>query len=151
MFEVKDVAEGSAAKNHGIKKGDKIASINGQQLIDYIDYVYFSAQERLKIKLFRDGRLLSFRIKKGEYEDLGLDFVQPLMGAKRVCANKCMFCFVDQLPKGHAKESLSERRGLALFAHNGQLRHYVVYRQERACKDNQTACIAVVYICAHGG
>ncbi len=100
MFEVKDVAAGSAANNHGIKKGDKIASINGQQLIDYIDYVYFSAQERLKIKLFRDDQLLTFRIKKDDDEDLGLDFIQPLMGAKRVCANKCIFCFVDQLPRG---------------------------------------------------
>ena len=103
LFEVKDVAAGSAAKNHGIKKGDKIASINGQQLIDYIDYIYFSAQERLKIKLFRDGQLLTLRIKKDEDDDLGLDFVQPLMGAKRVCGNKCMFCFVDQLPKGMRK------------------------------------------------
>ena len=103
MFEVRDVAAGSAAQRSDIKKGDKIASINGQQLIDYIDYVYFCALGRLKVKLVRGGKILTVSIKKDADEDLGLDFTQPLMGRKRVCGNKCVFCFVDQLPKGMRK------------------------------------------------
>ena len=100
MFEVNEVAAGSASERHGIKIGDKIVSINGQQMIDYIDYVYFCAQDKLKVKLLRDSQPLTVKIKKGEDEDLGLGFTKPLMGRKRVCANKCIFCFVDQLPRG---------------------------------------------------
>ena len=100
MFEVKSVDAGSAAARAGIMPGDCIRSINGQPLIDYIDYVYFCAQNRLRFKVLRQGRRLTLRIRKQETDDIGLEFTQPLLGHKRVCRNKCIFCFVDQLPRG---------------------------------------------------
>lgn len=103
MFEVKSVAEGSAAQRCAIQKGDKIVSINGEELIDYIDYIYFCAKKRLRIKLSNKNGVKTVRIKKSEQDDIGLEFTQPLLGKKRVCANKCIFCFVDQLPKGMRK------------------------------------------------
>lgn len=103
MFEVKCVAKGSAAERCAIQKGDRVVSINGEELIDYVDYVYFCAEKRLKIKLSRKNAIRTVRIKKLPQDDLGIEFTQSLLGEKRVCANKCIFCFVDQLPKGMRK------------------------------------------------
>ena len=103
MFEVKSVDAGSAAEYGGIQAGDQIIRINGEALIDYIDYIYFCAQKKLKIKLMRGQTRQTVRIIKDEDEDLGIHFTQPLLGKKRVCRNKCIFCFVDQLPKGMRK------------------------------------------------
>jgi putative radical SAM enzyme (TIGR03279 family) len=103
LFEVSRVVEDGAAQRFGIQKGDRIVSINGEKLIDYIDYVYFCAEEKLKFVILRDGAERTVRIKKRSDEDLGLDFTKPLLGDKRVCGNKCVFCFVDQLPKGMRK------------------------------------------------
>ena len=100
MFEVKSIDAGSAAARVGIVPGDKIVSINGQPLIDYIDYVYFCAQKRLRLRVLRQGRRLVLHIRKHDTDDIGLEFTQPLLGRKRVCRNKCIFCFVDQLPRG---------------------------------------------------
>lgn len=100
MFKVQSVDTGSAASRAGMQKGDIIVSINGEPLIDYIDYVYFASQEKLKIAVKRGEELFRLRVDKDEQEDIGLNFTEPLLGKKRVCANKCVFCFVDQLPKG---------------------------------------------------
>lgn len=100
LFEVDSAAAGSPAERAGIIKGDKIISINSEKLIDYIDYVYFCAKDKLRVKLLRDDKPMTLNINKGEGEDIGLEFTTSLMGRKRVCGNKCIFCFVDQLPKG---------------------------------------------------
>ncbi|MDD5018097.1 MAG: DUF512 domain-containing protein [Eubacteriales bacterium] len=100
MFEVKSVEHGSPSERCGIRPGDKIVSVNGEPLIDYIDYVYFSSKKKLKLAFFNDTGKRRVRIKKDEDESLGLEFIQPLLGKKRVCRNKCLFCFVDQLPHG---------------------------------------------------
>ena len=103
MFEVKSAAAGGPAQRAGIEPGDNIISLNGEALIDYVDYVYFCAQEKLRIRVLRDGKKLTLRVVKDEAEDLGLEFTQPLMGKKRVCGNRCIFCFVEQLPKSMRK------------------------------------------------
>ena len=98
MFEVKSVR--GAAQAAGIRAGDNIISVNGEPLIDYIDYVWLSAKQRLKFRVQRGGETLTLRMTKDEGEDIGVEFTQPLMGKKRVCGNRCVFCFVDQLPRG---------------------------------------------------
>ncbi len=103
MFEVESVAAASPAHRAGLIKGDRVISINGEEFIDYIDYIWFSSRRKLKIRLERQGEVKTFDIRKGEDEPLGLEFTQPLLGKKRVCGNKCVFCFVDQLPKGMRK------------------------------------------------
>ncbi|MBT3319140.1 MAG: DUF512 domain-containing protein [Clostridia bacterium] len=103
MFEVSRVTENGVAQRFGIQKGDRIVSINGEKLIDYIDYVYFCAEEKLKFVVLRGDKRKVVRVVKSSDEDLGLDFTKPLLGNKRVCGNKCVFCFVDQLPKGMRK------------------------------------------------
>lgn len=103
MFEVKSVGEDSAAQRGGLLPGDVIISVNGEPLLDYIDYIYFCAKRHLKIRIERGGTPIALRIVKSDEEDLGVSFTEPLLGKKRVCGNKCVFCFVHQLPKGMRK------------------------------------------------
>jgi NifB/MoaA-like Fe-S oxidoreductase len=98
LFEVKSVR--GAAQEAGLCAGDKIISVNGEPLIDYIDYVWFCGKTRLSFRVRRGDETLTLHMLKDESEDLGLEFAQPLLGKKRVCGNRCVFCFVDQLPKG---------------------------------------------------
>ena len=95
------VEPGSPAYKAGIRAGDELLRINGEIIIDFIDYQALTAGEKLNV-LTRKGE---FSIRKKEYADLGLEFEQPMMSGVRMCCNKCVFCFVDQLP-AYARESL---------------------------------------------
>ncbi len=90
----------SHAARAGIKPGDVLVSINGHEIHDVLDYRFYLAEPRLTLALTRDGQPFEVRVRKGEYDDLGLDFDTPLMDNKHRCANKCIFCFIDQLPPG---------------------------------------------------
>jgi putative radical SAM enzyme (TIGR03279 family) len=95
------VEEGSIAKKAGILPGDAILSINGQDVLDIFDYRYLTQEKRLSISLkcaSGGARLLS--LKKRQYDDLGIGFESGLMDEAKRCSNNCVFCFVDQLPRG---------------------------------------------------
>lgn len=96
-FTIENVYKNSIAEKAGLKKGDIVEKINGEPFIDQIDYVYFMAGETLELEL-AGGKTV--RISKGFDDELGVDFAENLMCEKRRCKNKCVFCFVDQLPKG---------------------------------------------------
>lgn len=100
MVRIKDIERFSPAEKAGIKCGDEIISINGNIIKDVLDYRYYICEKKLSVLVNRNGEELSFSIKKGEYDDLGLDFETFLMDNKHSCRNKCIFCFIDQLPKG---------------------------------------------------
>ncbi|MBR5542977.1 MAG: DUF512 domain-containing protein [Oscillospiraceae bacterium] len=91
-----DVEKGSPARKAGIVPGDELVSINGKPICDVLDYKFYSYDKRLKIELKRK----TIKLKKGEGEDLGLVFETYLMDKTKRCANNCVFCFVDQMPKG---------------------------------------------------
>lgn len=95
------VVKGSPAYRAGIRAGDELLSIGGETIIDFIDYQALTVPGRLTVKT-RKGE---YHIKKAEYADLGLEFSTGMMSGVRMCCNKCMFCFVDQLPC-YARESL---------------------------------------------
>ncbi len=97
---IDDVIENSKADKVGIKKGDKLLQINGKEVIDVFDYRYLMYDEKLEILIERDGKQETFNVKKDEYEDLGLVFFEGLIDNAKSCTNKCIFCFIDQLPKG---------------------------------------------------
>lgn len=86
----------SPAAKAGIKAGDTLVSINGNPIGDVLDYQFYATDTKLAVQL-EDRKI---KIKKGEYDDLGLEFETYLMDKKRSCRNKCVFCFIDQLPKG---------------------------------------------------
>ena len=88
----------SIADQLGICAGDVLLTINGQHPVDLIDYQAFCCVERMSLVVARADEQLEYRFTKDEYEPLGLTFDKPLMSRQRDCVNKCMFCFVDQLP-----------------------------------------------------
>ena len=100
MVPITDVLPKSRAARAGIRTGDSLLSINGKEINDVLDYRFYLAEESVELLVLRDGQELSFRIRKKEYDDIGLDFETPLMDKKHSCENKCVFCFIDQLPKG---------------------------------------------------
>ncbi len=98
---ITEVEEGSIAKELELEKGDILLSINGSEIIDVLDYIEFMEAEELELLVQKaDGEEWEIEIEKEPGQDLGLKFEHDLMDKERVCRNKCIFCFVDQLPKG---------------------------------------------------
>jgi len=89
----------------GIQAGDTLLSINGHEIIDVLDYRFYMTSSHLQLALMRSGKAFSKEIRKEEYDDLGLEFETYLMDKQISCKNKCIFCFVDQMPPG-MRESL---------------------------------------------
>ena len=105
MVKITSVEKGSRAEKCGIQAGDILLSINENSINDVLDYRFYLTERQVNIGLSRDGAEYSVSIKKGEYDDIGLDFETPLMDKKHSCKNKCIFCFIDQNPEG-LRESL---------------------------------------------
>ena len=89
----------SPASRAGIRVGDELVRIDGECVRDLIDYQALTAQEKIVLEIRRDKKTLSVPLRKGEYDDPGLGFSSPLMSGLRLCCNRCLFCFVDQLPQ----------------------------------------------------
>lgn len=98
---IKSVYPRSFAERAGIEAGDTLLSINKNEIVDVLDYRFYQLNSELELKI-RDaqGTVHSVRIRKPEYEELGLEFDTYLMDREKSCRNKCVFCFIDQLPKG---------------------------------------------------
>lgn len=105
MVKITDVAVGSRAYKAGVSAGDVLVSINNNEINDVLDYRFYLTESLVELKLLRDKKEYTVTIKKGEYDDIGLDFETPLMDEKHSCKNKCIFCFIDQNPEG-LRESL---------------------------------------------
>ncbi len=100
------VEKGSAAARAGICAGDVLVSLNKHEIMDVLDYRFFETERHLMAEILTaSGKTKRVRIRKKEDEELGLLFETYLMDEKRSCKNKCVFCFIDQLPKG-LRESL---------------------------------------------
>lgn len=98
---VKSVREGSTAECLGIRPGDVIVTLNGKRLRDIIDYQFEMAGESIELEVrSASGEVTLFEVEK-EYDDLlGLDFTEDLFDGIKACRNKCLFCFVSNLPEG---------------------------------------------------
>ncbi len=101
MVEITGICKDTPAAKSKIKAGDKLLSVNGNSITDLLDYRFYTTEKKLKLCLQNDdGKEYCVKIKKDQYDDLGLEFSTYLMDAHRHCKNKCIFCFIDQLPKG---------------------------------------------------
>jgi len=84
----------------GLAAGDRILTINGRGLRDAIDFQFYGAEDRLALTVERQGRTRTLAIARTPGADLGLELEAPRPGEIATCANKCVFCFIHQLPKG---------------------------------------------------
>ena len=101
-----DVTIGSHADKAGIKKGETLLSINSNEIVDVLDYRFYQVNSKLTLEVEdEDKNVRTIEMPKGEYEEIGLEFETYLMDKQHSCRNKCIFCFIDQLPKG-MRESL---------------------------------------------
>lgn len=100
MVTIKSVEKGSPADKHKLQPGDILISINGHDINDVLDYRFRLTEKKIVLTIHRGPELFDVTIKKDEYSDIGLEFETYLMDCKQSCKNKCVFCFIDQLPKG---------------------------------------------------
>ena len=100
MVKITEVERKSIACKKGIREGDILVNINGNEIKDVLDYRFYLTERAVILELLRDGKPFSVKIKKDEYDDIGLGFETPLMDKKQTCKNKCIFCFIDQNPDG---------------------------------------------------
>lgn len=101
MNVIKSIDPGSVAEELEIEPGDILLTINGEKIVDIIDYMFLVNDEYLEIEIQKpDGEIWEFEIDKTYDENLGINFENPIIDHAKSCTNKCVFCFIDQLPKG---------------------------------------------------
>ena len=97
---IKSVDPGSIGDELGLEPGDQLLAIDGRRPEDIFDYEYYIQNESVEVLIRKaDGEEWELDIEN-DYEDLGLTFENGLMSEYRSCRNRCIFCFIDQMPKG---------------------------------------------------
>lgn len=98
---ITQIQKGTVAEGLDIAPGDFLLSINDSEVIDVFDYRYLSQDSHVKLEIEKaSGETIVLEVDKDEYDELGLEFNEGLMDEYRSCSNKCIFCFIDQMPKG---------------------------------------------------
>lgn len=98
--EIEKVSPDGLACAAGVKAGDVIASVNGHRVNDVIDFMFYCHEDELDLSVIRNKTNLSFKLTPAEGRDIGID-IKPFK--VKTCSNKCVFCFVNQLPRGLRK------------------------------------------------
>lgn len=97
---IKYVEEGSYAWEAGINSGDKLLKINGHDFHDILEYRYLMSEYEVELEVEKADGTIEVVIIENDYEDIGIEFKEELIDKAQSCTNKCIFCFIDQLPKG---------------------------------------------------
>lgn len=98
---IRKVQPGSIAEEMEIEAKDRLLAINGEAVEDIFDYQYLMQDEYVEVLIQKaSGEEWLLQIEKDEEADLGVEFENGLMDEYRSCTNKCIFCFIDQMPKG---------------------------------------------------
>ena len=101
LTKIRSVDPHSPARRAGVRAGETLTHVNGRPIVDVLDYKFYTYDPRLELTLTEEGGAVrTVRVHKAEGEDLGLNFETYLMDKARSCANRCIFCFVDQMPPG---------------------------------------------------
>jgi len=95
------IEKDSIAEELGLEVGDRLTKINGKEVNDIIDYFYLLADEYVEVEVEKvNGEVWLLEIDKEYYEEMGVEFENPIMDKANSCSNNCVFCFIDQNPKG---------------------------------------------------
>ncbi len=94
------VEQGSLAEEAGIASGDFLVSLNGSEVRDVLEYRYLMSEYEVTVEIEKANGDIEEIIIENDYEDIGIEFEQGLLDDAKSCTNKCIFCFIDQLPKG---------------------------------------------------
>lgn len=98
---IKSIDPGSVAEELGIEAGDSLVAINGRPVVDIMDFLYFMDDDYMELVIQKpDGQEWDIEIEKSYDEVLGINFDNPILDQAQRCSNQCVFCFIDQLPKG---------------------------------------------------
>ena len=98
---IASVVPGSIAEEAGIEPGDVLLTIDGRNVRDIFDYKLSIMREELVIGMEKpNGETWEIEVEKDANEDLGIEFENPMADEERECSNRCIFCFIDQLPPG---------------------------------------------------
>ncbi|NLW78780.1 MAG: DUF512 domain-containing protein [Ruminococcaceae bacterium] len=98
---IERVEKGSAAQKAGLRAGMRLVAINGHPICDGLDYEFYTTAAHLKMEALDEaGQPQTFIVNKAEYEPLGCGFASYLIDAQHPCKNRCVFCFIDQMPGG---------------------------------------------------
>lgn len=104
--QITGIEKNSCAARHGIQPGEKLVAIDGNPILDILDYRFYEINPVLTLQIEDTaGKIREIPIKKREYDSIGLEFETYLMDKQHSCRNQCIFCFIDQMPKG-MRESL---------------------------------------------
>jgi len=94
------VEPGSLAEEAGIAPGDKLMAVNGHSVHDILEYRYLTSEYEVELEVLKTDGSTEIITIENDYEELGIEFCQGLIAKPQSCKNKCIFCFIDQLPKG---------------------------------------------------
>ena len=97
---IKDVRKWSALFFKGVRAGDKIIRINQNKIRDFLDYEFYIKEDNLTLEIEQKGKIKLIKLNKKADKDIGLEFESFLMDKQQRCKNNCIFCFIDQNPKG---------------------------------------------------
>lgn len=94
------IEPGSLAEEAGIEVGDKLVKINGHDFHDILEYRYLISEYEVTLEIEKTDGTVEIITLESDYEDIGIEFGEGLIDEAQSCRNKCIFCFIDQLPEG---------------------------------------------------
>lgn len=97
---IKYVIPGSLAEEAGLESGDVLLSVNGKEFHDVLEYRFLTSESEVELSVQKKDGTFEDIVIESDYEDLGIEFKSGLIADAKSCRNKCIFCFIDQLPKG---------------------------------------------------
>ena len=98
--EISYVEPGSLAESAGLSPGDKLLTVNGHEIHDILEYRYLISESEVTLDVEKADGTEEIITIESDFEDLGIEFSEALIAEAKSCKNKCIFCFIDQLPKG---------------------------------------------------
>ena len=119
--EIGYIEPGSLAEEAGIEPGDVLLEINGSNFLDILEYRYLVSEYEVELKIKKKNGDIEIIVIENDYEDLGIEFKNGLIADAKSCRNKCIFCFIDQLPEGMLEVATQNRKNRRVICCTAQV------------------------------